>query len=101
VVKRVQLTGAKVSGVAVVGTTGVARTLLDVAKPERIGLIAMATHGRGGLGRLVLGSVTNKIVRAAEVPVLVVPLSRTARQVAKVQVEMIRALSMSEEFAYA
>jgi nucleotide-binding universal stress UspA family protein len=100
VVGRVRLTGAKVSGIAVVGTAGVARTLLEHAKPERIGLIAMATHGRGGVNRVVLGSVTNKMVRAAEVPVLVVPLSRTARQIAKVQREMIRARSI-EGGAYA
>ncbi|HZT81311.1 MAG TPA: universal stress protein [Gemmataceae bacterium] len=34
-------------------------------------LIALATHGRRGLGRLVLGSVADKLIRAATVPVLV------------------------------
>jgi nucleotide-binding universal stress UspA family protein len=34
-------------------------------------LIAIATHGRGGLGRLLLGSVADKVVRAATGPVLV------------------------------
>ena len=34
------------------------------------GLIAMETHGRRGLSRMIVGSVADKIVRGAEVPVL-------------------------------
>lgn len=101
VIERMRTTGAKVSGVAVVGSTPIAQTLLQFANPARVGLIAMATHGRGGLRRLVLGSATDKMVRSAEVPVLVVPHSRAARLVAKVQREMINALSLGEEFSYA
>lgn len=42
-----------------------------------IGMIALATHGRGGLRRMVLGSVTDKLVRMGEHPVLVIrPRSR-------------------------
>ena len=37
---------------------------------EEIDLVAMATHGRGGLRRLVLGSVAESVIRAAAVPVL-------------------------------
>ena len=33
-------------------------------------LIAMATHGREGLGRAILGSVTDKVVRGSHVPIL-------------------------------
>jgi nucleotide-binding universal stress UspA family protein len=36
-------------------------------------LIVMGTHGRGGLDRLVLGSVTEKVLRKASCPVLTVP----------------------------
>jgi nucleotide-binding universal stress UspA family protein len=36
-----------------------------------IGMIAMATHGRGGLRRLAIGSVTDKLVRTGHLPVLV------------------------------
>ncbi len=35
-------------------------------------LIAIATHGRGGIPRLVLGSVADKVARGSPVPVLVV-----------------------------
>ena len=41
------------------------------AKAPGIGMIALATHGRGGLRRMVLGSVADKLVRAGELPVLV------------------------------
>jgi nucleotide-binding universal stress UspA family protein len=36
-----------------------------------IDLIALETHGRGGLSRLVLGSVADKVIRGAHLPVLV------------------------------
>jgi nucleotide-binding universal stress UspA family protein len=34
-------------------------------------LIAIETHGRGGLTRLVLGSVADKVLRGSTIPVLV------------------------------
>jgi nucleotide-binding universal stress UspA family protein len=46
--------------------------LLDYADANDIDLIVMGTHGRTGLGRYLLGSVTQKAVRLAEVPVLTV-----------------------------
>jgi nucleotide-binding universal stress UspA family protein len=49
-----------------------AAAILDYAASNPIDLIAMATHGRGGLGRLLLGSVADKVVRAATAPVLLV-----------------------------
>jgi nucleotide-binding universal stress UspA family protein len=70
VAERLREQGVKASGVAVLGD-GVAETLLQLARPERVGLLAVATHGRGGVRRLVLGSVADKLVRAADVPVLV------------------------------
>ena len=55
---------------AVVGTS-VAETLIDSARQERAGLIALATHGRSGIRRFVLGSVADKLLRAADLPILV------------------------------
>jgi nucleotide-binding universal stress UspA family protein len=42
------------------------------AREHHIDLIAMSTHGRGGLGRLVFGSVADGVLRSAPCPVLVV-----------------------------
>jgi len=41
---------------------------------DDIDLVVMATHGRGGVARLMMGSVADKIVRAAKCPVLTIPL---------------------------
>lgn len=48
----------------------VAEEILSHSRRNEIDLIAMSTHGRSGLGRWLLGSVTEKIVRHSEKPVL-------------------------------
>ncbi len=45
--------------------------ILDVAQDEKVQLIAMSTAGRGGVARLLLGSVADKVVRGSPSPVLV------------------------------
>ena len=62
--------GAKVHGRVVSGPA--AQAILDAAKEEGATMIAMATHGRTGLARFALGSVAEKVIRASDVPVLVV-----------------------------
>jgi nucleotide-binding universal stress UspA family protein len=49
----------------------VATAVLDMARNKDIDVIAIATHGRSGLKRLLLGSVADKIVRGTFTPVLV------------------------------
>jgi nucleotide-binding universal stress UspA family protein len=45
--------------------------ILDYLREQGdVDLVVMATHGRGGVARLMMGSVTDKIVRAAPCPVL-------------------------------
>lgn len=48
-----------------------ARKILDFAGEHGRAAVAMATHGRNGIRRLLLGSVADKIVRGATIPVLV------------------------------
>jgi nucleotide-binding universal stress UspA family protein len=48
----------------------VAPAILDEAKNLGIDIIALTTHGRGGLKRLFLGSVADKVLRGSTVPVL-------------------------------
>jgi len=55
----------------VVGGRAVAQ-IVEHAEQEDVGLIAMTTHGRSGLARLVMGSGIDKILRACEQPVLLV-----------------------------
>lgn len=50
-----------------------AEGILAVAEREAPDLIAMATRGPGRVERMLLGSVADKVVRAAHEPVLVVP----------------------------
>jgi nucleotide-binding universal stress UspA family protein len=47
--------------------------LVAFARQHRIGMIATGAHGRSALGRLVLGSVSTKVVRTAHCAVLVAP----------------------------
>lgn len=51
---------------------GVAASIANVAREERIDVIAMATHGRSGLARQVLGSVATETLRRATTPLLLV-----------------------------
>ena len=44
----------------------------DVAKVEEVGLIIMGKRGISDLARLVVGSVTNKVIQVAQCPVLVI-----------------------------
>jgi nucleotide-binding universal stress UspA family protein len=56
-----------------------AAAILDDAQKNAVDLIALATQGRGGLKRLLLGSVADKVVRGAATPVLVYrPLEKSA-----------------------
>jgi len=51
-------------------------TIVDCAEKEDVDLIVMSSHGRSGLSRMLIGSVTDKLLRAAPCPVLVVPMQK-------------------------
>jgi nucleotide-binding universal stress UspA family protein len=67
-----------VTRVAVLEARKVAGALVDHANRERCDLIVVATHGRGGLDHLLMGSVAERLLRTSKVPVLVVPPVRAA-----------------------
>jgi len=50
------------------------RAILDYSDAEGIDIVVMGTHGRTGLDHYLIGSVTEKLVRLSDVPVLTVPL---------------------------
>ena len=47
-----------------------AYAIVEAARLHRVDLIAMTTHGRSGLGRLILGSVAESVLRGTTVPIL-------------------------------
>jgi nucleotide-binding universal stress UspA family protein len=47
--------------------------IVEYAENHDIDLIVMSSHGHGGIRRMLTGSSTDKVVRTAEVPVLVIP----------------------------
>jgi nucleotide-binding universal stress UspA family protein len=49
-----------------------AEVILRVAEEVRCDLIVMGTHGRSGLGRLLMGSVAEAVMRKARCPILTV-----------------------------
>jgi nucleotide-binding universal stress UspA family protein len=48
----------------------IGNNILDFAANLDVDLIAMTTHGRGGVSRLVMGSVADEIVQRSHLPVL-------------------------------
>lgn len=54
----------------VVVSSHLARAILDAARSAHADVIVMATHGRGGLSRLLIGSVADKVMRRSDIPVL-------------------------------
>jgi len=64
------------AGVSVTSTTLVGRPdaeIVDHATKTGADVIVMGTHGRTGLGRVLLGSVAERVVKHARCPVLIVP----------------------------
>jgi nucleotide-binding universal stress UspA family protein len=56
---------------AVVGTGSVSESIIRAAKKYKCDLIVMASHGRKGIGRLLLGSETLDVLTHSHIPVLV------------------------------
>jgi len=75
--------GLKSKGVTVkttVATGSAAEEIIKTAHEINADLVAMSTHGRSGLSRWALGSITDKVLRQGNVPLLVV---RAPRETAK------------------
>ena len=70
VVSRVKLAGVEVRTQIVIGKA--AESLAEYATKNDVDLIVIATHGYSGVSRWVWGSVADRILRSACVPVLMV-----------------------------
>jgi nucleotide-binding universal stress UspA family protein len=49
-----------------------ASTLIATARQENVDVVAMSTHGNGGITRLIMGSVATRVVQRAGLPILIV-----------------------------
>ena len=49
-----------------------APAIVESARVEHADIIVMSTHGRGGLGRLILGSVAESVLRGVTTPILLI-----------------------------
>jgi nucleotide-binding universal stress UspA family protein len=71
------LAPARAAGIAcdvmAVDASNAAACIVDVASRVEADLIVLGTHGRSGFERLLLGSVTERVVRTSRVPVITVP----------------------------
>ena len=54
--------------------------IVKVAEKEKVDLVAIGNRGRGGLERLMLGSVADKVIRTAPCPVLTVRGTASGRK---------------------
>jgi nucleotide-binding universal stress UspA family protein len=76
--KAEQLQAAGVEKVSYVPLNGdAAAEIIDMARTTPDTLVAMSTHGNSGVGRWLLGSVTDRVVRYSGDPVLVIRAPRS------------------------
>jgi len=67
--------GARKKGATVrpiIRTGAPAEQIVELAASEHADLVVMGTHGRGGVSRVLLGSVADRVIRLAPCPVLTV-----------------------------
>jgi nucleotide-binding universal stress UspA family protein len=77
-VDTLQAQGIRARALPLEGT--VSEAILEAAKREGATLIALSTHGRTGAARWALGSVAEKVVRGAPVPVLLMRSAKNGPQ---------------------
>jgi nucleotide-binding universal stress UspA family protein len=70
IAKGIEAPGLLPNTEVIVDGNSAATAILEYARANGVDLIAMSTRGRGGVRRLLLGSVADKVLRAGEIPVL-------------------------------
>jgi nucleotide-binding universal stress UspA family protein len=58
-----------------------AEEIINYARKNKASVIIMASHGRSGITAWVMGNVANNVLRAAEVPVLLIRVTKPSRKV--------------------
>ncbi len=68
--QKLQHDGTKVSSLMREGP--IAETILAVAEETHADVIAMSTHGRSGVQRMLMGSVADQVVHLSHIPVMLI-----------------------------
>jgi nucleotide-binding universal stress UspA family protein len=68
-----------------------AAAIVEAASVQKADLIVMSTHGRSGLGRLVLGSVAESVLRGTTTSILIVRADRAPLEVPRGDAKAARA----------
>ena len=72
--------GVRAHAHVIVSAEQPAQAILDFMPKHDIDVVALATRARSGIGRAILGSVADKVLRAAQIPVLVYHVPSTAER---------------------
>jgi nucleotide-binding universal stress UspA family protein len=70
--KKLKSAGVSVDTAVMQAQYNAADSILEFIKEKGIDLVVMSTHGRSGVTRWAFGSVADKVMRSAQVPVLMV-----------------------------
>ncbi|NMM29299.1 MAG: universal stress protein [Glaciimonas sp.] len=75
--KSAEAAGLKFTGIIEFADTP-AKNIAQAAHKNQCDLIFMGSHGRGGWGQLILGSVTAKVLSLCQIPVLVYRMGKSS-----------------------
>lgn len=81
-------------------TRGVSQQLVSVYEEEKADLLVMATHGRTGVQRFLMGSVTEAVLKRVHCPILVVPCGSTPSNESPLKVVVTTDFSEASRRAY-
>ena len=68
--KSLKKIGIKTECVVIAGSPG--EEIVNYANKNKIDLIAIATHGRSGIKRILFGSVTEYVIKNSKIPILLI-----------------------------
>jgi len=59
------------------------KCIIERAAQDRVDMIVLPTHGRTGLAHMLIGSVTERVLRRAQCPVLAIPAMKKSKRAGK------------------
>lgn len=70
VLKKLKYEGVKTHAQVLVG--GMPESIAEYCANNKIEMIVIATHGRSGVGKFMIGSIADRLLRSSSIPVLMV-----------------------------